>query len=201
MSAEENSNRGEIKEGRSPDISCEDKPACSLLCPQTHEARGGERRRGRGRGRACNRSNQAFDEMCNVWNFNDSGWKGQMVTITHVDRTQIRGSVPGLLGSHLQAFIKVRHPPGAYSWPTSVQEVAPWMCLNSVMQHLHETPTATLKGRAAPLKIAVVIFKFNIQQVWQLSVKAALNQTISCISSTPLHVFICSCSTQNISKY
>lgn len=58
MSAEENCNRGEIKEGSSPDISCDDKPACSLLCPQTQKAGVGGRRRGRAR----KRSNQAFDE-------------------------------------------------------------------------------------------------------------------------------------------
>lgn len=167
MSAEENSNRGEIKEGRSPDISCDEKPACSLLCPQTQKARGGG---------VTERSNQAFDEVHNVWNFNDEGWKGQMVTFTHVNGTQIKVSVPGLQRSHLQFFIKVRHPPGVCSWPISVQKVAPWLYFNSVAQHLHKSPTATLKGWVL-LKIAVAIFKFNRQQVWQLSVKVALRYT------------------------
>lgn len=168
MSAEENSNRGEIKEGRSPDISCDEKPACSLLCPQTQKARGGRERR------ESNRENQPFDEVHNVWNFNDDGWKGQMVTITHVNGTQIKVSVPGLQRSHLQFFIKVRYPPGACSWPISVQKVAPSLYFNSVAQPLHNSPTATLKGWVLLLKIAVAIFNFNRQQVWQLSVKVAL---------------------------
>lgn len=186
MSAEDNSSRGEIKEGRSPDISCDDKPACSLLCPQTQKARGG--------GRAWNRRKQAFDEVHDVWNFNEWRWKGQMVTITHVDRTQIRGSVPGLLRSHLQAFIKEGHPPGARSWPTSVQKVAPWMCVNSVMQHLHKTPTATLTGQVLLLKIVVAIFKFNRQQVWQVLIKVALSDTYSQLDSLcSFHMFPCMC--------
>lgn len=59
-----------------------------------------------------------------------------MVTITYVNGTQIKVSVPGLQRSHLQFFIKVRHPQGSVLGPILFRTL-PLDCTLTLLRNIY----------------------------------------------------------------